>query len=144
MFVVYDLCLGIANWNERVKCHWGELFTQFLFCSKFVLHSSVIFILLVSSVSLYIYLLKLWLRNVNTIQDRKFSLLSLFRFEKVFCFFVYTLTNHSLTPCPITNETIIIPVYNRVLYRVMQKQSLCIPCFTLFFSSSNTFLLLSS
>ena len=54
MFVVCDLCLDIANWNERVKCHWGELFTQFLFCSKFVLHASVIFILLVSSVSLHI------------------------------------------------------------------------------------------
>lgn len=119
------------------------IFVLFQICFAFFsyFYSSCLFSLLIHP---HIYLLKLWLRNVNTIQDRKFSLLSLFRFEKVFCFFVYTLTNHSLTPCPITNETIIIPVYNRVLYRVMQKQSLCIPCFTLFFSSSNTFLLLSS
>lgn len=103
--IAWAICIwNTVNLNELVKCHWEELFTycRFLFCSMFVLHSSVIFILYLFSLlmHLHIYLLEQPLHNVNTIKDRKFSLLFLVGFGQVFYLFVYTSNIPSLISSP--------------------------------------------
>ena len=68
------------------KYHWKELYTQYSFllllfqiCFAFFSHfySSRLFSLLIRPC---IYLLELWLDNVNIVKDRKSILLSLFGF----------------------------------------------------------------
>ena len=67
------------------KYHWKELYTLYSFVvavvpNLFCILQSLLFLSLQSPYTSLHILLELWLDNMNTVEDRKSILLSLFRF----------------------------------------------------------------